>query len=276
MNRDSAIKRWSFTAIGAVITGIYLFPIYWMYVSSFKSPVELFVSPPTLFPREIWLGAWTWIMTRENIPLYILNSFLVAGVSTFVTILFAAPAAYAMSRLRSRWVDVALLCVMLSQVLPPSLMATPIFIFFRQLDLVNSYHGVVLAMVSKSLPFAIVMLRTTFMQIPAELEEAARVDGCTRWSAMWRVIMPVARVGIVVTATLVFMMTYGEYVYASTLLQRRTMQPATVGLYSFIGAEVADWNNIMAFAAAFVTPVIIVFVAMQRLIVQGLTAGALK
>lgn len=276
MNRASTLKRWSFTAIGAAITAVYLFPIYWMYVSSFKSPVELFVSPPTLFPREIWLGAWTWIMTRENIPLYILNSFLIAGVSTFVTILFAAPAAYAMSRLRSRWVDVALLCVMLSQVLPPSLMATPIFIFFRQLDLVNSYHGVVLAMVSKSLPFAIVMLRTTFMQIPTELEEAARVDGCTRWSAMWRVIMPVARVGIVVTATLVFMMTYGEYVYASTLLQRRTMQPATVGLYSFIGAEVADWNNIMAFAAAFVTPVIIVFVAMQRLIVQGLTAGALK
>lgn len=276
MNRASALQRWGCTAIGAAITAIYLFPIYWMYASSFKSPAELFVSPPTLFPKEFWFGAWNWIATRENIPLYIVNSFFIAGLSTFVTILLAAPCAYAMSRIRTRWVDVALLAVMLSQVLPPSLMATPIFIYFRQLELVNTYHGVVLAMVTKSLPFAIVMLRTTFMQIPNELEEAARVDGCTRWTAMWRIIMPVARVGIVVTATLVFMMTYGEYVYASTLLQRRTMQPATVGLYSFIGAEVADWNNIMAFAAAFVTPVIILFVFMQKLIVQGLTAGSLK
>jgi multiple sugar transport system permease protein len=276
MNGFGAARRWALSGLGAAITAVYLFPIYWMYASSLKSPAELFVSPPTLIPRQIWLGAWEWIFTRENIPLYIVNSFLIAGVSTFMTILLAAPAAYAMSRLKSRWVDVALLAVMLSQVLPPSLMATPIFIFFRQLDLTNSYHGVIIAMVTKSLPFAIVMLRTTFMQIPGELEEAARMDGCTRWSAMWRIIMPVARVGIVVTATLVFMMTYGEYVYASTLLQRRTMQPATVGLYAFIGAEVADWNNIMAFAAAFVTPVIVVFVFMQKLIVQGLTAGSLK
>lgn len=268
--------RWLLSAIGAAITGLYLFPIYWMYASSLKSPVELFASPPTLWPHEPWLGAYAWIFTRENVPLYLANSFLLAGSSTFLTIALAVPAAYGMSRLRSAWVDGALIVVMLSQVLPPALMATPVFIFFRQLDLVGSYHGVILALVTKSLPFAVVVLRTTFLQVPTDLEEAARVDGCTRLSAVFRIILPVARTGIVVAATLVFMMVYGEYVYAAALLPRRTMQPATVGLYAFIGAEISDWNNIMAFAAVFVTPVIALFILMQRLIVQGLTEGSLK
>lgn len=268
--------RWLLSAIGAAITGLYLFPIYWMYASSLKSPVELFASPPTLWPHEPWLGAYAWIFTRENVPLYLANSFLLAGSSTFLTIALAVPAAYGMSRLRSAWVDGALIVVMLSQVLPPALMATPVFIFFRQLDLVGSYHGVILALVTKSLPFAVVVLRTTFLQVPTDLEEAARVDGCTRLSAVFRIILPVARTGIVVAATLVFMMVYGEYVYAAALLTRRTMQPATVGLYAFIGAEISDWNNIMAFAAVFVTPVIALFILMQRLIVQGLTEGSLK
>jgi multiple sugar transport system permease protein len=269
-------RRYGLAAIGAAITAIYLFPIYWMYASSLKSPVELFQSPPTLFPNEIWLGAYQWIFTRENVPLYLANSFLLAGASTFLTIVLAVPAAYGMSRLRSAWVDSALIAVMLSQVLPPALMATPVFIFFRQLELVGTYHGVILALVTKSLPFAIIILRTSFLQVPNELEEAARVDGCTRLSAVFRIILPVARTGIVVAATLVFLMVYGEYVYAAALLPRRTMQPATVGLYAFIGAEISDWNNIMAFASVFVTPVIALFILMQRLIVQGLTSGALK
>jgi multiple sugar transport system permease protein len=274
--RPKGSARYLLSALGAAITAIYLFPIYWMYASSLKSPVELFASPPTLFPRELWFGAYAWIFTRENVPLYLMNSFLLAGSATFFTIVLAVPAAYAMSRLRSAWVDGALILVMLSQVLPPALMATPVFIFFRQLELVGTYHGIILALVTKSLPFAIVVLRTTFLQVPHDLEEAARVDGCTKLSAIFRVILPVAQSGIVVAATLVFMMVYGEYVYAASLLPRRTMQPATVGLYSFIGAEISDWNNIMAFAAVFVTPVIALFILMQRLIVQGLTSGALK
>jgi multiple sugar transport system permease protein len=270
------MKRWALSGVGAAITALYLFPIYWMYASSLKSPAELFQSPPTLFPNAIDLAAYTWIFTRENVPRYLANSFLLAGTTTFVTLALAIPCAYAMSRLRSRWVDGALLGVMLAQVLPPALMATPIFIMFRQLGLTNSYEGVILALVTKSLPFAIVVLRPAFLLVPHELEEAARVDGCTRLTALFRIILPAARTAIVVCAILVFLMTYGEYVYAASLLSRVAMQPATVGLYAFIGAEISDWNNIMAFASAFVTPVILLFILMQRLIVQGMTAGAIK
>jgi multiple sugar transport system permease protein len=268
--------RWVLTAIGGTVALAYLFPIYWMYASSLKSPAELFVSPPTLWPTEPYLGAYAWIFTRENIPVYLINSFLIGGAVTVLTMLLAVAAAYGMARLRSRWIDVALLVVMLSQVLPPALMATPLFIMFRQLEIVNSYPGVILAITTKTLPFAIVILRTTFLQVPMELEEAARVDGCTRVSALWRIVLPVARTGITVATILVFLLAYGDFVYPVSLMNRPAMQPATVGLYSFIGAEYSDWNNIMAFASVFVTPVIVIFLLMQRRIVSGLTAGALK
>jgi multiple sugar transport system permease protein len=274
--RRSLAYRWTLTAVGAVIAALYLFPVYWMYISSFKSPSELFVSPPTLWPSEIHLGAYAWIFTRENIPAYLANSFLIAGAVTLLSMLFAILSAYALARLRSRLVDVALIAVMLSQVLPPALMATPIFIMFRQLDLLNSYQGVVLAITTKTLPFAVVILRTTFLQVPGELEEAARVDGCTRFSALWRIVLPTARTGILVTALLVFLISYGDFVYPLALMNSPRMQPATVGLSSFIGAEFSDWNNIMAFASIFVTPVLLGFLLAQRKIVSGLTAGALK
>lgn len=274
--RRGPVARWALTLLAASIAILYLFPVYWMYASSLKSPAELFLSPPTLWPSEIYTGSYEWIFTRENIPAYLGNSFLISGLVTALTMPLAIVCAYAMARLRSRLVDIALLAVMLSQVLPPALMATPIFIMFRQLGLLNSYEGVVLAITTKTLPFAVVILRTTFLQVPAELEEAGRVDGCTRFSALLRIVLPTARTGILVTALLTLIIAYGDFVYPLALMNRPTMQPATVGLYAFIGAEFSDWNNIMAFASVFVTPVLLCFLFAQRKIVSGLTAGALK
>jgi multiple sugar transport system permease protein len=274
--RAGASARWLCTALGALIALAYLFPLYWTYASSLKGPAELFVSPPTLWPREPDLAGYRWIFTRENIPRYLLNSFLISGAVTALTLALAVACAWGMARLRSRWIEVALLAVMLSQVLPPALLATPMFILFRQAGLVNTQSAVVLAIVTKTLPFAIVVLRTSFIQVPVELEEAARIDGCTRLSAIWRVVLPVARTGILVAGVLVFLLAYGDFVYPLTLLNRPALQPATVGLFSFIGAEYSDWNNIMAFACVFITPAIALFVLLQRQIVAGLTAGALK
>lgn len=274
--RAGTATRWLCTALGALIALAYLFPIYWTYASSLKGPAELFVSPPTLWPREPDLSGYRWIFTRENIPRYLLNSFLISAAVTALTLLLAVACAWGMARLRSRWIELALLAVMLSQVLPPALLATPMFILFRQAGLVNTQSAVVLAIVTKTLPFAIVVLRTSFIQVPGELEEAARVDGCTRLSALWRVVLPVARTGILVAGVLVFLLAYGDFVYPLTLLNRPALQPATVGLFSFIGAEYSDWNNIMAFACVFITPAIALFVLLQRQIVAGLTAGALE
>jgi multiple sugar transport system permease protein len=247
-----------------------------MYVSSFKASSELNASPPTLLPEAPTLAAYTWIFTRENIARYLGNSLFQSTSVTLLTLLLATGAAYALSRVRSLWMDAVLVGIMLSQVLPPALLATPMFVIFRQIDLINTQTAVILATTTKTLPFAVIMLRTTFAQIPIELEEAARVDGCSRLRAFFSVTLPLARIGYIVVGTLVFLLAYGEFVYPVSLVNKNELQPATVGLYGFVGADYSDWTNAMAFASIFVTPVIVIFMLLQRRIVSGLTAGALK
>jgi multiple sugar transport system permease protein len=269
-------RRWILLTIGATIAAFYLFPVYWMYVSSFKASSELNASPPTLLPEAPTLAAYTWIFTRENIARYLANSLFQSTSVTLLTLLLATGAAYALSRVRSLWMDAVLVGIMLSQVLPPALLVTPMFVIFRQIDLINTQTAVILATTTKTLPFAVIMLRTTFAQIPIELEEAARVDGCSRLRAFFSVTLPLARIGYIVVGTLVFLLAYGEFVYPVSLVNKNELQPATVGLYGFVGADYSDWSNAMAFASIFVTPVIVIFMLLQRRIVSGLTAGALK
>ena len=271
-----ALKPWLMTGLGALVAAFYLFPVYWMVASALKSSNEVNAAIPTLWPSEPTLAAFRWIFERENVGRYLYNSLIISVGTTALTLALATGAAYALSRVRSMWMDAVLIGVMLSQVLPPPLLVTPMFVIFRQLDLVNTYTAVILATTSKTLPFAVIMLRTTFAQIPIEIEEAARVDGASRLSAFTRVTLPLARVGYIVVGTLVFLLAYGEFVYPVSLMNKQSMQPATVGLYGFVGADYSDWGNAMAFASVMVLPVLAAFVALQKRIVSGLTAGALK
>lgn len=263
-------------ALGVAAAALYLFPVYWMYISGMKTSAEIFSIPPTFIPRAPSLNSFKAVLERENVLRYLVNSFVIAGGTTALTLVLASGTAYALARVRSKWLDVALIAIMVSQVLPPALLATPMFVIFRQFGLLNSHLGVVLAVTTKTLPFAIVMLRTSFAQIPIELEEAARVDGASRVGAFFRVVLPLARIGFIVVGTIVFLLAYGEFVYPVSLLSKGSLQPATVGLYGFVGADYADWPNAMAFASIIVTPVIVLFLVLQRQIVAGLTAGALK
>jgi multiple sugar transport system permease protein len=270
------LRHWLLLCIGLLIAAFYLFPVYWMMASALKTANEVNAATPTMFPHEPTLNAFRWIFERENVGRYLANSFLISGSTTVLTLLLATGSAYALSRVRSIWMDAVLVGVMLSQVLPPPLLVTPMFVIFRQLDLVNTYTAVILATTSKTLPFAVIMLRTTFAQIPIEIEEAARVDGCSRLVAFLRVTLPLARVGYIVVGSLVFLLAYGEFVYPVSLMNKQALQPATVGLYGFVGADYSDWGNAMAFATVMVLPVLIIFVALQKRIVSGLTSGALK
>jgi len=270
------MRRWLLTVVGAGISALYLFPVYWMYASALKTSDELNASPPTLVPHAPTLAAFRWIFERENIALFMTNSVVLSVGVTVLTLVLATGAAYSLARKTSLWMDAMLVGVMLSQVLPPPLLVTPMFVIFRQLGLINTQIAVILATTTKTLPFAIVMLRTSFAQVPVDLEDAARVDGSSRVMAFLRITLPLARVGYIVVGALVFLLAYGEFVYPVSLLNRKSLQPATVGLYGFVGADYSDWGNAMAFASVFVTPVIIVFMLLQRRIVSGLTAGALK
>jgi multiple sugar transport system permease protein len=265
------------TLVASAAVALYLFPLYWMLISGFKTPAEIVANPPTLFPRTLSLDAFRNVVLQENVLRYLRNSITIAIPVTVVTTALAAIGAYAMARLRSRWlVEFALVLVLLLQVFPEALLCTPVFIIFKALGLLNTLLAVVLATSARSLAFGLVILRPMVRQIPYELEEASRVDGCTQWQTFRLVVLPLLRVPLMVVAAITFAQAYGQFVYPLTLLSAQEVQPGTVGLYGFIGAEVADWHRVMAFASVFVVPVLLLFLALQSRIVSGLTAGALK
>lgn len=270
--------EWSlaYTAAGGAFVLVYLFPIYWMFISGFKSSAEIFANPPTFFPRAPSVEAFEYVFFRENVLRYLRNSLIIAVPVTILTVVLGSMGAYAMSRIHSRIVDLALIAVLLLQIFPDALLVTPMFIIFRTMDLLNTYAAVILAATSKTLAFALVILRPLFKQMPIELEEASVVDGCNRFQTFWHIVLPVMRVALVVVAAISLVQAYGQFVYALTLLSEQELQPATVGIYGFVGAEYADWHRVMAFSSIFVLPILVLFLALQNKIVSGLTAGALK
>lgn len=273
---NATVKRLALLAFGIAITALYLFPLLWMYVTALKGSTEIFSYPPTLWPHRLEWNVGT-IFVGHHMDRYLWNSLVVAlGVTALATLL-GTGCAYVLARVRNIWIDIALFAVLMLQVLPPSLMVTPIFVAFNEVGLLTLPRtAVILAQAAKVIPLYIVLCRASFVQVPRELEDAAMVDGSSRIGAFFKVILPLARNGILITSVLVFLQSFGEYVYARSLIGADELQTATVGLQSFLGPNTNDWNGVMTYAAIYVTPILIIFVLLQRRIVSGLTAGALK
>lgn len=268
---------WALLAVALALAAVYLFPLYWMYVTSLKSGSEIFANPPTFWPVAPNPDIYPQVWTRRTMSTFLWNSVLIASGVTAITVILGTGCAYVLARYRSAWIDVGLFAVLMLQVLPASVMITPLFVGFNQIGLLNYPRtAVVLAAAAKSMPFFVVLVRATFMSVPRELEEAALVDGNSRVGAFFLIVLPLARNGILVCAILTFMGSFGEYIYSKSIIQSPALQPASVGLSGFLGPNSSDWNGIMAYSAIYVTPILAVFVILQRRIVSGLTSGALK
>jgi len=263
--------------VALVLAAIYLFPLYWMYVTALKTGSAMFATPPKFLPSEPQWGIYSFVWESRNMGRYLWNSLVIALGAVSLIAVLGVGCAYVLARYRNVWVDVGLFLILMLQVLPASLMVTPIFVGFSQFGLLETPRfAVILAIAAKSMPFFVVLVRATFMSVPMELEEAALVDGNSRIGAFFNIALPLARNGILVSAILIFMQAFGEFVYSKSMIQAVELQPASVGLNTFMGPNTNEWNNIMAYATIYVTPVLAVFVLLQRRIVSGLTSGALK
>jgi multiple sugar transport system permease protein len=260
-----------------ILAAIYLFPLYWMYVTAVKGQSEIYANPPTFWPMAPNLAIFGEVWARRTMSSFLWNSLVIATGVTAVTVILGVGLAYVLARYRNIWIDVTLFLILMLQVLPASVMVTPLFVAFNQFGLLETPRlAVVLAASAKAMPFFVVLVRATFMTVPRELEEAALVDGNTRLGAFISIVLPLARNGILVCAILTFMTSFGEYIYSKSIIQDISLQPASVGLSGFVGPNSRDWSGIMAYAAIYVTPILAIFVLLQRRIVAGLTSGALK
>jgi multiple sugar transport system permease protein len=270
-------KQWRKTVLASAIVVVYLFPVYWMVATSLKTSGDVFASPPQLIPVHPVLTAYREaVFTNKVVQRAMLSSVIIATGTTLLTLLLATPAAYALARLRLRGAGVVILLLVLSQLLPAIVIAGPLFVMFSRIDLTNTYQAIILADVSVTLPFAVIILRPYFLTVPRELEAASMLDGSTQFGAFRNIVMPLVLPGMVTVAAFSFLIAWGEFIFGLSLNLNEKVQPITVALNKFVGQYGTEWNKMMAVATTIALPIVIIFIALQRFIVSGITSGATK
>ncbi|WP_022868971.1 carbohydrate ABC transporter permease [Schaalia vaccimaxillae] len=260
-----------------LIAAVYLFPVYWMVTTSLKDRAETFASPPHLVPHSVALDSYRSAFSLEyGVWTALGNSFVIALGTLVLTLVVAVPAAYAVARFRDVVSTSMMVLLTVVQLLPAIAISIPMFVMFRQMELINTYVSIIIADLSVTLPFAVILLRPYFKQFPYEVEEAAKLDGLGSISTIIRIIIPTIRPGVVMIGSFAFLMAWGEFTFALTLSTQQEIQPLTVALNRLIGQYGTNWNQLMAVATLIATPVLAIFIALQRYIVAGLAGGATK
>jgi multiple sugar transport system permease protein len=295
VRRDRA-ATWARTIAVALITGLFFFPIFFWFLASFKPFGLIFQLPPVLIfkPTFIWyqivLGGldFNQLMVKltgatagtgggfyYSIP-YITTSMIVALSSTAMVILIATPAAYSLSRFAMRRRQDLTFWILSTRMMPPIVAALPLFFMYRQADLIDTYPGVILVHTVINIPLAVLLLKSFFDEVPYDLDEAAMVDGATRWQAFWKVIIHYILPGLAATAILSFIFSWNEFLLTLTLSRTevRTMPVAASMFDTSTGGT--EWGALAAFGTSAMIPVFIFVLFVQRNLVRGLTMGAVK
>jgi multiple sugar transport system permease protein len=270
------------SAVTILFLVLMLLPIYWMVNTSFKFQPEIFRVPPTLVPFDFTLANYRAILVGNiahsiAIPVYLKNSLIVAACTVLVTLFLATPAAFAFSRVPFRGKRVLISFVLVSQMLPIVLILIPLYRTFLSLHLLSTYAGLVLPYLMFSLPFSIWMLKGYFDTIPRELDEAAKVDGCTKFQSMLRVVLPNVKGGLTATSIVTFIMSWDEFIISLTIMDKDSMRTLPVGLLqSFVGEFTIKWGEMMAASVVTTVPVVILFIFLSKYLIGGLISGAVK
>lgn len=278
MNPATSARRRRATVLYVLATAILLmwvFPILWAILVSLKSETEVLAYPPrVVFEPTLDNYADAVFSSISIIPSFI-TSFIVSGVTTVLTILFAVPAAYAFARLRLPAKKSIGFYTLVTQMIPPVGLVIPYFLILNKIGWLDTYQGMVAVYLTFSLPFAIWLMVSYMEDIPREMEEAAFLDKASRLQTLWHVILPQVRGGIAVTTIFVFLNAWNEFLFA-VQLGGNNVRPVTVAMYNFVSVEQTLWAKLAAAALIAMLPVIVIGIFAQRQIVKGLTVGAVK
>ncbi|MCW5643050.1 MAG: carbohydrate ABC transporter permease [Rhodoferax sp.] len=266
-------RQWTRVGIALLITAVFVFPVYWLFMTAFKTPSEIFSSPPTWIPSSL-----TWDnfagMTEGDDLRSIINSLVIATVSTVVAMVLGSIAAYSLARHRVGG-DGLSIWIMSLRMVPPMAMAFPLFLMFATVGLIDTYPGLIVLYVAVNLPYVIWVMRGFIEDIAPELEQSALIDGCTRWQALIHVVFPMARAGMMATAVFAFVYAFNEFAFA-VVMTRSEVITFPVQITHHFSPMSAFWARIGAMSILGCLPVFVMVVAMNRYLVRGLSGGALK
>jgi len=254
---------------------IVLFPVFWLLKSSFQYPVALFSKTPIFSLSSFTLENYAVVLKDPTVVRAFVNSLILAGLSTLVSTYFGLTSAYAFARLRFWGKEKLFVGILLSQMIPGITLVIPMYVIMRQLGLLRTHVGILLAYISFTLPYCIWLLRAYLVNAPWELEDQARVDGCSRVQALLRIILPTVAPGIVTTLIFSFVNAWNEYLFA-VVLTNPTTKTITVRLSEYVSQERVAVEHMFPAAILATLPILLLIIFFGRYIVHGLTTGALK
>ena len=260
----------------AVGLAFVMFPVLWMIFSSLKSNTEIFALPQTLLPKEFTLKAYHAIFGSSTKIRFFINSYLVAGAVTLLTLLVAILAAFSFSRYTFRGRKFLNVFIISTQTVPPITLLIPYFGLVVAFRLFDTYYALILTYMVFTLPYAILMMTGYLNTLPRELDEAVLVDGGSSWTALWRVLVPVSIPGIVATGVYTFLLAWNEFLFALTLTKSMEMRTVPIGIQLLMGQHAYDWNEMMAMSVLGSLPLVLVYLGAQRYFLAGLTAGSVR
>jgi len=254
---------------------LYGFPFGYMALTSFKAPLETIAVPPKLLPSEWTVANYVSALSRGGVVASFVNSIVTATLSTLISLVLALPAAYAVVRYRTRTGRFFIIAALVTRMVPPIVIGVPMITIFHDLGLADTSVALAIAHTTISLPLSIWLMSSFFDAVPVELEDAAKIDGCSRLGALWRVVIPVTSGGVAVTAIFAFLASWNEFLFALLLTAVRA-QTTPVVIANFQTQFGLDWGSMTALAVVYSVPVILLTLLLQRHIVAGLTLGAVK
>ena len=277
MIKDST-RQWIYNTIAICIAIIFLFPLYWIVINSFKNEAEIFATNPTIWPINFTFKNYIdqFNQGEYSLVLGFKNSLIVAIPTMCLSLLISVPAAYGLARFNIYGKRQFIYSFLLTQLIPATLLLAPMFIMFKNMGITNTFWAPIIANTTTAIPFSVMTLRPFFLSLPKELEDAAKIDGCNTLTAFFKIILPMATPGIIMCAVFSFLFGFGDLIYSLTFISNESMRPLTAGIYNFVGKYGIQWNKIMAFGTVVIIPVVLIFVTLQKYIVGGLTSGAVK
>lgn len=271
-------KKLPITIIGIIISLAVCFPLLWLFFNSFKEKSEILDIPPTLFPKNFTLGNYKDLFILTQFGIYFRNSFFVSIFASTISVIIALLGVYGLSRFKIKFSGVISFVLLVSYMLPQVLLIIPFLKMLSTLNLTNNLFSLAFVFISMTLPFSVWMLRSYIESIPIALEEAAMVDGSSRFGSFYRIVIPAAFPGIISTFVFTFILSWNEYVYTLVLISSESKKTITLGLTNLIGGSMAvySWGMLSAGCVLTVVPIIILFVLVQKNLIGGFSAGAIK
>jgi multiple sugar transport system permease protein len=265
-------RSWIRTAVAIVLLAFMLFPVYWMLNISLQSTGGTLAT--SFFPVHPSLDGYRTAIEDQGGNL--VTSMTIAVGTVVLTLLIATPAAYALALFRFRWISWALLAILISQMIPGIVIANGLYSVYERIGLLDSIPGLIIANAASGVPFGILIMRSFMLGIPSALVEAARVDGAGMVRVFLSIVVPISRNSLITVGLFAFIFAWGDFVFALTLTSKGSVVPVTLGIYTYLGAHIANWSAVMATAMLASIPAIILLVLAQKYIAAGVNSGAVK